>query len=141
MKLAGSNLYHLFTTIACFVSGHTAYSQHDTMARGDALHASSSLNAYAQTNGQASVVLAAFGDGENKSAELHLLATPTRTQLQTNATELYLTSGHLQLKQIPNPPAPVLNHARLYVRDNGLGKIQLCVRFPNGTIRVLATET
>jgi hypothetical protein len=36
--------------------------------------------------------------------------------------------------------APVANRARLFVRDNGAGKTQLCVRFHTGVVKVLATE-
>jgi hypothetical protein len=36
--------------------------------------------------------------------------------------------------------APGANAARLYARDNGSGKTQICVRFPTGAVQVLATE-
>jgi hypothetical protein len=39
-----------------------------------------------------------------------------------------------------DPEAPGQNAARLFVRDNGSGKGQLCVRFPTGAIQVIATE-
>jgi hypothetical protein len=38
------------------------------------------------------------------------------------------------------PPSPAANRARLFLKDNGLGKTQLGVKFANGTVRVLATE-
>jgi hypothetical protein len=38
-----------------------------------------------------------------------------------------------------NPRAPGANRAKIFARDNGSGRTQLCVRFHNGTIRVLAT--
>lgn len=38
------------------------------------------------------------------------------------------------------PSAPPANQARLFVRDNGSGKTELCVRFATGSPIVLATE-
>lgn len=38
------------------------------------------------------------------------------------------------------PPAPATNTARVFVRDNGSGKTQLCVIFPTGAVQVLATQ-
>ena len=37
------------------------------------------------------------------------------------------------------PPAPGIG-ARLFSRDNGAGKVQLCVQFPTGALQVIATE-
>jgi hypothetical protein len=48
-------------------------------------------------------------------------------------------NSYLELAERHNPSAPSSNRARLYVRDDGSGTTQLCVRFHNGTIRVLAT--
>lgn len=48
-------------------------------------------------------------------------------------------SSYLELRERSNPSAPTSNRVRLYVRDNGSGNTQLCVRFHNGVIRVLAT--
>jgi hypothetical protein len=51
-----------------------------------------------------------------------------------------LVKHFLQLREMPAPPAaPAPDYARVFVRDNGSGKTQLCVRFHNGVIRVLAT--
>ena len=38
------------------------------------------------------------------------------------------------------PDAPQEGMARLFSRDDGTGKTQLCVRFPTGAVQVLATE-
>jgi hypothetical protein len=46
---------------------------------------------------------------------------------------------YIDITEQPRPPAPPANTARLFVRDRG-GKSELCVRFPTGPIRVLATE-
>jgi len=50
------------------------------------------------------------------------------------------TTQFYELTEIATPAAPVANRARLFVKDNGLGKTQLCVKFANGTVKVLATE-
>lgn len=39
-----------------------------------------------------------------------------------------------------DPGAPGANNARVFARDNGSGKTQLCVRFPTGAVQVIATE-
>lgn len=39
-----------------------------------------------------------------------------------------------------DPAAPAANGYRLYSRDNGAGKTQLCVRFSSGAVQVLATQ-
>ena len=36
--------------------------------------------------------------------------------------------------------APAANKVRLFARDNGSGKTQLCARFPTGAVQVIATE-
>ena len=47
---------------------------------------------------------------------------------------------YLELREIPNPSAPPVNHAKLFLRDNGSGRAQLCVRFHSGAVKVLAIE-
>ena len=50
-------------------------------------------------------------------------------------------SQFVEIAEMTTPAAPGGNRARLFVRDNGLGKTQLCVRFPTGAVKVLATES
>jgi hypothetical protein len=38
------------------------------------------------------------------------------------------------------PPAPAPTRARLFARDTGTGKTQLCVKFSTGVVQVLATQ-
>jgi len=45
-----------------------------------------------------------------------------------------------ELSEIGTPAAPAPNRARLFVKDNGAGKTQLCVRFHTGAVNVIATE-
>lgn len=50
------------------------------------------------------------------------------------------TLNYLTMTERTAPAAPAANNARVFVRDNGSGKTQLCVRFPTGAIQVLSTE-
>jgi hypothetical protein len=50
-----------------------------------------------------------------------------------------LTTRYQEFVEIATPGAPPTNHGRLFLRDNGSGHTQLCVKFHNGTVRVLAT--
>jgi hypothetical protein len=43
-------------------------------------------------------------------------------------------------EQSPDPAAPAANGARLFTKDNGSGKTQLCVRFATGAVGIIATE-
>jgi hypothetical protein len=45
-----------------------------------------------------------------------------------------------EMPEISTPSAPAANRARLFVRDDGSGHTQLCVRFNTGTVKILATE-
>jgi hypothetical protein len=75
------------------------------------------------------------------------LASVTIT-LETATGVITITGGRINLgttflelaEQSSDPAAPGLNRGRLYTRDNGAGKTQLCVRFNTGAVQVLATE-
>jgi hypothetical protein len=56
------------------------------------------------------------------------------------AGKVYTTKYH-ELTEISTPAAPLTNRARLFLRDNGSGLTQLCVRFHTGSVKVLATQT
>lgn len=48
---------------------------------------------------------------------------------------------YLEGVEVPSDPnAPTANGGRLFLRDNGAGKTQLCVRFANGNVQVVSTE-
>jgi hypothetical protein len=49
-------------------------------------------------------------------------------------------TGYVEFNEMTEPSAPSSNGARLYTKDNGSGKTQLCVRFNSGAVQVLATE-
>ena len=53
--------------------------------------------------------------------------------------KVYSTAFY-ELSEIGTPAAPAPNRARLFVKDNGAGKTQLCVRFHTGAVKVIVTE-
>jgi hypothetical protein len=52
------------------------------------------------------------------------------------------TSANFQemIEVSADPAAPATNKARLFMRDNGSGKTQFCVRFATGAVQVIATQ-
>jgi len=50
------------------------------------------------------------------------------------------TTQFYELGEIGTPAAPLANRARLFVKDNGAGKTQLCVRFNTGAVQVIASQ-
>lgn len=46
----------------------------------------------------------------------------------------------IQMVEISTPAAPAANGARIYAKDNGAGKTQLCARFNTGAEQCFATE-
>jgi hypothetical protein len=55
------------------------------------------------------------------------------------AGKVFTTAFH-EMQEVSTPAAPGANRARLFLKDNGLGKTQLCVRFNTGAVKVLATQ-
>ena len=58
----------------------------------------------------------------------------------TAADQVKLGARHIELNEMTAPSAGATNSARIFSRDNGSGKTQVCVIFPTGAIQVLATE-
>jgi hypothetical protein len=57
------------------------------------------------------------------------------------ATRLRLGSVYLEMAEQGNDPAaPGTNRGRLFLRDDGGGKTQLCIRFNTAAVQVIATE-
>lgn len=54
--------------------------------------------------------------------------------------QLQVGPRHFEMGEVTEPDAPAANNARVFTRDNGSGKTQLCVRFPTGATIVIATE-
>jgi len=53
--------------------------------------------------------------------------------------KVYTTKFH-EMKEVSTPAAPDANKGRLFMRDNGAGKTQLCVRFNTGGVLVIKTQ-
>ena len=59
----------------------------------------------------------------------------------TAASQVGIGGRHIEAVELAaDPAAPAANGARLYLKDNGAGKTQLCVRFATGAVQVIATE-
>ena len=59
----------------------------------------------------------------------------------TAAFQVAVGARHFEMLEIAaDPAAGATNAGRFYMKDNGLGKTQFCVRFPTGAVVILATE-
>lgn len=58
----------------------------------------------------------------------------------TAAAQVAIGARHLEYVEVTAPGVATTNGARVYAKDNGSGKTQLCVIFQTGTEFVLATE-
>lgn len=56
------------------------------------------------------------------------------------ASQVQIGARHISLTEVTAPGVATADGARLYVKDNGAGKTQLCVIFATGAEIVLATE-
>ena len=57
-----------------------------------------------------------------------------------NSADLVVQDGAVRLVEMVAPSNGPANTGRLFCRDNGAGKTQLCVIFGSGAIQVVATE-
>lgn len=48
--------------------------------------------------------------------------------------------GFLELDEITDPPTPEAGRARLFIRDDGAGKTELCIIYDDGTINVIDAQ-
>jgi len=71
---------------------------------------------------------------------LNSAGTPVWLLETLSGTTRQYVSGFQEFEEITDPAAGSANRARLYIKDNGSGKSQLCVRFPTGAVQVLSTE-
>jgi hypothetical protein len=51
-----------------------------------------------------------------------------------------LVNGVLELPAIADPGVTAAGFVGIFCRDNGSGKMQVCVRLPTGSVLVLGTE-
>lgn len=49
--------------------------------------------------------------------------------------------GALEFTEMTAPATPAADKARIFARDNGSGKTQVCIILPDGVVTVLATQT
>lgn len=99
--------------------------------------------------GSASLVTLSVSGGSTLGAESYLKRAGTGNFLNF-VGDTILRGGFFQesgalgleftLEASADMTAPGTNGARIYTRDNGAGKTQLCVRFQSGAVQVLATE-
>lgn len=80
---------------------------------------------------------ASVGLGVTDSVFIHKLGA---NHMGLNCDRLEVMTAHMELDEIIEPAAPAANKGRLFLRDNGAGKTQLCIRFNTGPTLVLATE-
>lgn len=81
----------------------------------------------------------ALGTAANASSQGSVALGHAVTATATN--QLQIGSVHIELGELGgDPAAPAADKARLFIKDNGSGKTQLCVRFATGPVQVLATE-
>lgn len=86
-------------------------------------------------NGVAIGVSATVPAGWNDSVALGSSTTVTAGK------QIQIGDRHIGMTELSaDPAAGATNSARLYARDNGSGKTQLCVRFATGAVQVIATE-
>lgn len=64
----------------------------------------------------------------------------TDTLLYRSAAGIVSVANAFEFSEMTAPSAPAANKVRLFSRDNGSGKTQLCAIFPTGAVQVLATE-
>ena len=58
----------------------------------------------------------------------------------TAINQVEIAGRHIEMVEMTAPSAGAANSARLFARDNGSGKTQLCVQFATGAVQVIATE-
>lgn len=69
------------------------------------------------------------------------LTISAASSLGANNLASFPASGGLRLPRVASDvPAPPASHGTIFMRSNGLGKTQCCLRFPSGGVQILATE-
>jgi hypothetical protein len=92
-----------------------------------------------KTQGIDGVLLRVHDSGIAGNPYLQVLNEDTGQLANINLGGLNLNK-YVDIKEISDPPAPESNAGRLFVRDNGSGKSQVCIRFNTGAVQVIATE-
>jgi hypothetical protein len=93
----------------------------------------------ARASGLNSVAL--FGDARGRDALALLAFGPSHLDGDlTVVGRLFVTDPMTFSQTSAAPRTPNSGQARLFARDNGWGKTQLCVQFASGAVQTLATE-
>ncbi len=79
-----------------------------------------------------------MGDGTATPTTM-LSAAVAGTTLRTE-NNFDIGSGHIETGEIATPTNPGADRGRLFLKDNGAGKTQLCVIFSTGSAIVIATQ-
>jgi hypothetical protein len=95
-----------------------------------------------------SIVLGKVNSGDTASAAQGIFLDSDHTttgrliQTRQNGSEVWTIgpTGYMDMREQTDPAAPAANFARMFTRDNGSGKTQLCVRFATGAVQVISTE-
>lgn len=61
--------------------------------------------------------------------------------MSVGSADWFLTNTlAMGMEEQVDPPAPAANTGYVYMRDNGAGKTQMCVKFNTGAVQVIATQ-
>lgn len=89
-------------------------------------------------DGTSDVAFTRFGAGVQVSNDFTSVGSLLGARMSVTGTD---GTGFLQfIEQSSDAAAPSADRARLFAKDNGAGKTQLCVRFNSGAVVVLATQ-
>lgn len=85
-----------------------------------------------------------FGSGATGAPDVIFARSAGQAQI-TGSAGIWLAptagTGYLGLnKQNPVPGSAAANTGRLFLQDNGAGKMQLVIKFPTGVAQIIATE-
>ena len=133
---AGAGVASIFEHGNAFQSSYPTVSRWDTEAAAarTTRHASLALAA----DGSSDVVVSRQGIGIQVSSDFTTLGTLLGSVFSVVGTG---GNGFMQfIEQSADAAAPTADRARVFAKDNGAGKTQLCVRFASGAVQVLATE-
>jgi hypothetical protein len=84
--------------------------------------------------------IALFGDARGTNALAVLALGPSHLDGDVTILGRLFVTDPVTFGPTSAPQSPSSGHVRLYARDNGWGKTQLCVQFANGKVQLLATE-
>lgn len=135
----GTSGRQLYTTVAGTVSGDRAELRGIAGTTATAQRSSAaSLVARVATNPN-DVSLDLFVDVNGRSASVDADSF-TLQAVTGGSNNLNISRGYIDLTEIAAPSAPASDRGRLFLRDNGSGKTQLCIQFATGAVQVIATQ-